>query len=125
MIKQYKLRFYNFRLVVFLLAISFIGIHLVGTAADYLRTRQLLGVIIGVVFMLLLSLMDYSWLLNFQWIMYGFNIVMLLAVVSSAQVPTAQQDGWILVLFASSRQSYLKSSLSCFLQNFSWITKMI
>ena len=79
MIKQYKLRFYNFRLVVFLLAISFIGIHLVGTAADYLRTRQLLGVIIGVVFMLLLSLMDYSWLLNFQWIMYGFNIVMLLA----------------------------------------------
>ena len=30
--------------------------------------------------MLLLSLMDYSWLLNFQWIMYGFNIVMLLAV---------------------------------------------
>ena len=80
MIKQYKLRFYNIRLVVFLLAISFIGIHLVGTAADYLRTRQLLGVIIGVVFMLLLSLMDYSWLLNFQWIMYGFNIVMLLAV---------------------------------------------
>ena len=59
MIKQYKLRFYNFRLVVFLLAISFIGIHLVGTAADYLRTRQLLGVIIGVVFMLTLSLMDF------------------------------------------------------------------
>ena len=80
MIKQYKLRFYNFRLVTFLLAISFIGIQLVGTAADYLRTRQLLGVIIGVVFMLILSLMDYSWLLNFQWIMYGFNIVMLLAV---------------------------------------------
>ena len=80
MIKQYKLRFYNFRLVIFLLAISFIGIQLVGTAADYLRTRQLLGVIIGVVLMLILSLMDYSWLLNFQWIMYGFNIVMLLAV---------------------------------------------
>ena len=80
MIKQYKLRFYNFRLVIFLLAISFIGIQLVGTAADYLRTRQLLGVIIGVVFMLILSLMDYSWLLNFQWIMYGFNIVMLVIV---------------------------------------------
>ena len=80
MIKQYKLRFYNFRLVIFLLAISFIGIQLVGTAADYLRTRQLLGVIIGVVFMLILSLMDYSWLLNFQWIMYGFNLLMLLGV---------------------------------------------
>ena len=25
-------------------------------------------------------LIDYSWILNFQWIMYGFNIVMLLGV---------------------------------------------
>ncbi len=39
MIKQYKLRFYNFRLVIFLLAISFIGIRLVGSAAaDYIQT---------------------------------------------------------------------------------------
>ena len=31
MIKQYKLRFYNFRLLLFLLAISSIGVVLVGT----------------------------------------------------------------------------------------------
>ena len=30
--------------------------------------------------MLVLSLTDYSWILNFQWILYGFNIIMLLAV---------------------------------------------
>ncbi len=24
--------------------------------------------------MLILSLLDYSWIMNFQWIMYGFNI---------------------------------------------------
>ena len=80
MIKQYKLRFYNFRLVIFLIAISLIGVTLVGTAASDLESKQLSGVILGVVIMLILSLMDYSWLLNFQWIMYGFNIVMLLAV---------------------------------------------
>ena len=80
MLKQYKLRFYDFRLIVFLLAISFIGIQLVGTAAESLRSRQLAGVILGVILMLVLSLTDYSWILNFQWILYGFNIIMLLAV---------------------------------------------
>ena len=80
MIKQYKLRFYNFRLVVFLLAISAIGVLLVGTAREDLQTKQLFGVILGAVIMLILSLMDYSWILNFQWLMYGFNIFMLLTV---------------------------------------------
>ncbi|MDO4272029.1 MAG: FtsW/RodA/SpoVE family cell cycle protein [Eubacteriales bacterium] len=80
MLKQYKLRFYNFRLIIFLLAISIFGIELVGTAMESLRTRQLEGVILGVIIMVILSLIDYSWILNFQWIMYGFNIVMLLGV---------------------------------------------
>ena len=80
MIKQYKLRFYNFRLVLLLLSISGIGILLVGTAKEALRIRQIEGVVMGLVLMVILSLMDYSWLMNFQWIMYGFNIIMLLAV---------------------------------------------
>lgn len=80
MIKQYKLRFYNFRLVIFLILISGIGVELVGTAKQDLQTKQLAGVVMGVVLMLIISLIDYSWVLNFQWIMYAFNIVMLLGV---------------------------------------------
>ena len=53
---------------------------LVGTAASDLESKQLSGVILGVVIMLILSLMDYSWIMNFQWFMYGFNIIMLLFV---------------------------------------------
>lgn len=80
MIKQYKIRFYNFRLVVFLLAISAIGVLLVGTARSDLQSRQVMGVALGVIMMLILSLMDYSWIMNFQWIMYGGNLLMLIAV---------------------------------------------
>ena len=69
MIKQYKLRFYNFRLVLFLLAISMIGVTLVGTAAPDLKNKQFAGVILGLIVMTILSLMDYSWIMNFQWIM--------------------------------------------------------
>lgn len=80
MIKQYKLRFYNFRLVFFLLLLSTFGVQLVGIAASDLRSKQLMGVVLGVILMVILSLMDYSWIMNFQWIMYFFNIFMLLIV---------------------------------------------
>lgn len=80
MIKQYKLRFYNFRMVLLLIAISSIGVILVSSARADLRNKQIMGVAMGVVIMVILSLIDYSWILNFQWIMYGANILMLLAV---------------------------------------------
>ena len=80
MLKQYKLRFYNFRLIIFLLAISLIGVTLVGTAAENLKSKQFAGVILGLIIMVILSLMDYSWIMNFQWLMYGFNIIMLIVV---------------------------------------------
>ncbi len=80
MIRQYKLRFFNFRLVIMLLAISAIGVLLVGSAMESLQSRQLIGVVIGVIFMLVLSLMDFSWILNAYWVIYVVNIVLLLAV---------------------------------------------
>ena len=80
MIKQYKLRFYNFKLVVLLLAISTIGILLVGSAMESLKSKQLFGVIFGMIILLVVSLMDFSWILNFYWFIYGFNIIMLLGI---------------------------------------------
>lgn len=80
MLKQYKLRFYNFRLILFVLTISLIGVNLVGSADPDLKLKQMVGVVFGLVVMTIVSLMDFSWILNFHWIMYGFNILMLLAV---------------------------------------------
>ena len=80
MIKQYKLRFYNFKLVVLLLAISTIGILLVGSAMESLKSKQLFVVIFGMIILLVVSLMDFSWILNFYWFIYGFNIIMLLGI---------------------------------------------
>ena len=67
MIKQYKLRFYNFRLVLFLVAISAIGIILVGSARDDLRSKQLIGVIMGLLIMTALSrlLVDLKFSMDF------------------------------------------------------------
>lgn len=80
MIKQYKLRFYNFKLVLLLIVVSAIGIVLVSTAKSSLTNKQIMGVVMGTFIMLFLSMFDYSWIMNFQWIMYFFNIAMLVGV---------------------------------------------
>jgi len=80
MFKLYRLRDYGFRLVLWLITISALGVLLVGSAMQSLQLRQLFGVILGVALMIIISLIDFSWILNFYWIMYAANIVLLLAV---------------------------------------------
>lgn len=80
MFKLYKLKDYSFRLVLWLVVISGIGVMLVGSAMKSLQPRQLFGVILGLAVMTVVSLIDFSWILNFYWILYFVNILLLLAV---------------------------------------------
>lgn len=81
MFRRYKLKNYNFRLILLVLMVSGIGVLLVGSADASLQRRQLVGVIAGIVIMLVISFMDYSWLLNFYWIIYLLDIILLLLVI--------------------------------------------
>ncbi|HIT90928.1 MAG TPA: rod shape-determining protein RodA [Candidatus Merdenecus merdavium] len=80
MLKQYKLRDYKFRLIIWLLAISFIGVLVIGSAQHDIQDKQILGVILGVVIMLILSFIDYGFILNLHWLMYIANLALLLYV---------------------------------------------
>ena len=80
MLRQYRLRDYDFRLVLWLVTLSAIGVLLVGSADAALQTRQLAGMIAGCTLMIVLSLIDYSWLLNFSWVLYFLNLAILAAV---------------------------------------------
>lgn len=80
MLKQYKLKDYKFRLIISLFAISALGVLVVGSAEPSLQGKQLLGVILGSIVMLVVSLIDYSFILNFTWFLYIANIVILLFV---------------------------------------------
>ena len=81
MIRQYKLKDYNFRLVLVLMVLTFIGVLLVGSAEPSLQKKQFAGMILGLTVMVIVSLMDYSWILNFNWIMYGGILILLLLVI--------------------------------------------
>ena len=80
MLRQYKLKDYNFRLILWLITLSTIGILLVGSAESSLQTKQILGVGLGVFAMVVVSFIDFSWILHFYWVIYAFNILLLLMV---------------------------------------------
>lgn len=80
MIRQYKLQDYNFRLVIVLIALTSMGVLLVGSADPSLQKKQFLGMILGIIVMVVVSLIDFSWISNFSWIMYGGNILLLILV---------------------------------------------
>ena len=65
MLKQYKLRNYHFQLVVSILVLNIIGILIIGSAKHSVQKMQILGCIIGMVAMVIVSLMDYSFILRF------------------------------------------------------------
>lgn len=81
MLRQYKLRDYRFSLVFLVILLSVIGILVIGSAQKAAQSRQIYGLILGLTAMLVLSLVDYTWLLNFSWIFYAAGIVLLAAVL--------------------------------------------
>lgn len=77
---KYKLKDYKFALIISVLALSCLGIMVIGSAKESVQGRQIQGLILGVAVMLVISLIDYVWVLRFYWLTYAFNIVILLAV---------------------------------------------
>ncbi len=80
MFKRYRIRDFDFKLVLMILALSAIGIMAIGSAEESLQTRQLAGVVAGAFLMIVICFFDYTWILKFYWLMYVANLILLLAV---------------------------------------------
>ncbi len=81
MLKQYRLRDYKFRLVLWVTMLSVIGILVIGSADGSLQNKQIAGLVGGLVLMIIVSLVDYVWLLKFYWIFYLAGLGLLIAVI--------------------------------------------
>lgn len=71
---------YRFSLIIPVIALSIIGVFMVRSARPDLMSRQLMGVVLGIAAMVVISLIDYKWILNLYWPLYGLNLVLLAAV---------------------------------------------
>lgn len=81
MLRKYRVRDYDFKLIVLLVAVTVIGILAIGSARPENQNKQILGFILGFFIMIVLSFFDYSFFLRFYWIIYALNIGFLLLVV--------------------------------------------
>ncbi len=80
MLKQYKLKNYHFQLILYICALTIIGIFVIGSARPDLQPKQIIGFVAGICIMLVVSIMDYSFLLKFPWLYYALMIGLLLMV---------------------------------------------
>lgn len=79
--QRYQMKNFRFSLVILVTILSIIGVFIVGSAREDYQFRQLQGVLLGLVVMFIVSLINYSWILKFYWLMYVVNIFMLIAVL--------------------------------------------
>lgn len=97
MLKRYRLRDYDFKLIFMLCAITIIGILAIGSARESVQDKQIMGFVFGLFLMVFLSLFDYSFFLKFYWIIYILNMVLLLLVKFAGETVNNAQR-WVEIL---------------------------
>jgi len=80
MFKNYRFKDYDFKLILYLCALTIIGILLVNSAQPENTQKQLMGFIAGLSIMIILSFIDYHIWLKI-WFVYYFVMIALLVLV--------------------------------------------
>ena len=94
-LRNYRLRDYDFKLILFTLALSVIGVFAISSAmgeagADNVK-KQIGGIIVGTVFMIVISLIDYHFILKFWIPIYAFTLVILFFVIFGGETTNNAQ----------------------------------
>ena len=82
MLKKYKLRSYNFILVFILIVTSVFALAVVNSANSAYTLKQGAGIAISFIIMIIVSFIDYNWLLKYYWIWYVIVNIMLIGVLT-------------------------------------------
>ena len=78
---NYNLKKYNWRLLLLVIIATILGLFVIESAADGYAKKQLLGMAVGLVGLVIVSFIDYNFILKFQWPIYLAAVLMLAAVL--------------------------------------------
>ena len=81
-LKSYNYRHINVRLFIWLYALLILGLNVIASATkyDHFEKKQLLGIVLGSIAIIVLTLIDYHFVLKFYWLIYFFNLALLVGV---------------------------------------------
>lgn len=97
MLRRYRVRDYDFKLIIMVIVVTVIGIMAIGSAKESVQDKQIMGFVLGLILMIVLSLIDYTSLLKFYWLAYIGNII-LLSLVSLVGKETGGAQRWVNIL---------------------------
>ena len=93
--KPYRLKDYKFTLILTVIALTVLGVMVVGSAKESVQNKQILGMVLGIIAMVIVSLVDYQWILKLYWALYGLNIVLLVITLSPLGTTVNGAQRWI------------------------------
>lgn len=108
--KPYRLKDYKYSLVILVLAISCLGVLVIGSANEAYQGRQITGLVLAIILMVVVSLIDYVWIANFYWILYLLSVGMLALVLVIGETVNGAKR-WIDVGFTNFQPSELAKIL--------------
>ncbi|MBR5953557.1 MAG: FtsW/RodA/SpoVE family cell cycle protein, partial [Pseudobutyrivibrio sp.] len=94
MFHNYKFKNLDFKLIIAVIALTIIGIFVIGSANESNQQKQIIGMILGVIVMGVMALVDYDFILHFHWLFYGL-VIALLTLVLLVGDKTAGATRWI------------------------------
>lgn len=81
MFRGYKFKNYNLRLVAEIFILTVIGIVVIGSANSDYQNKQIIGMILGLIVMVIVSLIDFERILQYHYLLYGGTIALLLSTI--------------------------------------------
>ncbi len=129
-LKSYDYKSCSYQLIFYCVALSVIGILAIYSATDgnmQLVSKQILGLIVGVVLMCIMTLIRYDIFARYYWLFYFMNLVLLLIVrfagsyhggarrwieVAGIQFQPSELTKLLLLVFFSALLAYNRLSLS-------------
>ncbi len=96
-LKSYRILDYDFKLVLMVVGLTIVGLMAIGSADPGGKSKQIVGMVIGLMMMIFISILDYSFISKFYIVFYAMNILLLALVFTGMSNSVNGATRWITI----------------------------
>ncbi len=96
-LKSYKLRYFDFRLLIYVVVLTLVGILVLGSASAYYQRAQLAGMALSLITLAAATVVSYSFIIRLSRILYIFTLLLLVSLFTPLGYEVGGATRWILI----------------------------